>query len=388
MSTVARLLLLTAMVLFATPATLLHTHTSLARAVSEAEQGAATGLPATQDAGAYLEEEVTFPNGDITLAGTLTLPETPGPHPALVLVSGSGPQDRDEDIGAPLKPFLVLADELTRAGVAVLRYDERGVGESTGTFSGATTADFATDAEAAIAYLLGRDEINPDQIGLLGHSEGGLVAAMLGARSDDLDFIITLAAPGLTGAELTLLQNRVLMELEGAPPEEIEAHLAYLEALMAVLDDPEAIATLTRDRVLAQIAAMPESERASIGDPDAYAEMIAERVVATYATGWFAALAAYDPTLDWAQTTVPVLAIFGGLDMQVPAEQNAPPIETALAEAGNDDVTVVILPGANHLFQTADTGSPAEYATLPAEFTPDLIPTLTDWLREHVTIVE
>ncbi len=381
-----RLLLLSIMVLLTGPAMLATGHATLARSTNEEGYGTGAVSLAQDEFGSYLEEEVTFANGDVTLAGTLTLPSTPGPHPAVVLVSGSGPQDRDEDIGATLKPFLALADGLTRAGVAVLRYDERGVGGSTGTFEGATTRDFADDAAAGIAYLLSRDEINPDQIGLLGHSEGGYVAAMLSARNDDLDFIITLAGPGLSGAELTLLQNRVLLELDGASPEEIEAQLAYLEELMTILDDPEAIATLTHDRVLAQVAALPEAERAAIEDPEAYAQMIAERVATTYATGWFAELAVYDPAVDFAQTTVPVLAIFGGLDVQVPDEKNAAAVEAALT--GNDDVTIVVLPEANHLFQTATTGHPSEYATLPGEFTPDLLPTIVDWLAERFTLPE
>jgi hypothetical protein len=170
----------------------------------------------------YLVEEVTFPSGDHTLAGTLTLPSAPGPHPAIVLVSGSGPQDRDEALGGiAIRPFRLLADALTRAGVAVLRYDDRGVGQSTGDFSEATSADFAADAEAAITYLLSRPEIDPDQVGLLGHSEGGLIAAMLGARNDDLDFIISLAGPGVPGREVLTLQSRLLMEAEATGEEAV-----------------------------------------------------------------------------------------------------------------------------------------------------------------------
>src|SRR5690606_25916111 len=149
-------------------------------------------------------------------------------------------------------------------------------------------------------------------------------------------------------------------------------------------DDPEAIANLTRERVLAQVAALPEGERAAIEDPEAHAQMIAEQVAATYGTGWLAALAAYDPAPAWAQTTVPVLASVGDVEVRVPAEQNAPAVEAALA--GNDDVSIVILPGANHLFQAATTGHPGEYATLPGEFTPDLVPTIVNWLAERFTL--
>jgi hypothetical protein len=334
----------------------------------------------------YVVDEVTFTNRDITLAGTLTLPEGTGPHPVIVLVSGSGPQDRNEDIGAPLQPFRVLADELTRSGVGVLRYDDRGVGESTGTFARATTHDFATDAEAAIEYLLTRDEIDPDQIGLLGHSEGGYVAAMLGARNEDLDFIILLAGPGVSGRDLIIRQNERLLEAEGSSQAEIDAQIAYLQEMITVLDDPEAVAALTYERVLEQVEGMPEEERAAIGDPEAYARGIAERVAAEYTTGWFASLLAYGPGPDLAETTVPVLAIFGGKDVQVDAEQNAPAVAAALEEGGNDDVEVVVLPDANHLFQAAETGSPDEYVTLPAEFTPELLPTIVDWLREHEVV--
>ena len=331
----------------------------------------------------YVEEEVTFESGEVNLAGTLSLPPGAGPHPVVVLVSGSGPQDRNEDIGAPLQPFRVLADELTRAGVAVLRYDDRGVGRSTGTFEGATTQDFASDAAAAIDYLLTREEIDPDQIGLLGHSEGGYIAAMLGATNQDLDFIIGLAAPGVSGRELVLLQTRRTQEANGASPEEIAAEVAFLEELISLAEDPDAVNALTYERALERAGAMPDEERAALGDLEEYARTIAQRIAAEYTTGWFAALLAYDPAPDWARTTVPVLAIYGGKDVQVDAEQNAPALEAALTEGGNDNTEIVVLPEANHLFQAADTGSPNEYGTLPAEFTPDLLPTIIDWLREQ-----
>ena len=338
----------------------------------------------------YTVEEVTFENGDVTLAGTLTLPPTTGPHPVVVLVSGSGPQDRDETLGGgiAIKPFRLLADAITREGVAVLRYDDRGVGGSTGDFATAITADFASDAAAAIDYLLTRDEIDPDQIGLLGHSEGGMVASMLGASNDDLDFIISLAGPGANGRDVLLLQNRRLMEAEGAPEEMIVAQVAFVESLFPHLGDTEAIEQLMYEYTLEQIAATSEEEREALGDPEEYARTIAAQAAQQYSAAWFESFLNYDPAPDWAQTTIPVLAIFGGKDVQVDAEQNAPPLEAALAEAGNNDYEIVVLPDANHLFQQAETGGLSEYGTLPAEFTPDLLPTIIDWLHAHVTLAE
>jgi hypothetical protein len=336
----------------------------------------------------YRVEAVTFGNGDVTLAGTLTLPPTPGPHPAVVLVSGSGPQDRDEALGGgiAIKPFRLLADALTREGVAVLRYDDRGVGASTGTFSTAVVSDFASDAEAAIDYLLTRKEIDPRQIGVLGHSEGSLVAAMLGARNDDLDFIISLAGPGVNGRDLLLVQNQRILKAEGATKEQIDAQLAFVEELTKVLDDPAAVEVLIYARTLEQAKALPDAERAALGDLEDYAQRVAKQAMSEFATDWFASFLAYDPAPDWAQTTVPVLAIFGGKDVQVDAKQNAPALEDALKRAGNDDVEIAVLPNANHLFQEAGTGSPREYATLPAEFTPDLVPTIVSWLQDHLEI--
>jgi pimeloyl-ACP methyl ester carboxylesterase len=338
----------------------------------------------------YEVEEVTFENGDVTLAGTLTLPPTEGRHPAIVLVSGSGPQDRDESLGAgiAIRPFRLLADALTREGVAVLRYDDRGVGASTGTFSTATVSDFAADAEAALAFLSARDDADPDRLGLLGHSEGGLVAAMLGARNDDLDFIIALAGPGVSGREVLALQNRRILEAEGASEEDIERQQAFMEEALGLLDDPEALEELTYERALEQLQLLPDDQRARIPDLEAYARQVARQTAEQYSAEWFESFLNSDPAPDWAQTTVPVLAIFGGKDVQVDAEQNAPALETALEQAGNENFEIVVLPDANHLFQVAETGSPTEYATLPAEFTPELIPTIVEWLEGQGIITE
>ncbi len=347
-------------------------------------------VEATDEAVPYVVEAVTFENGDVTLAGTLTLPPTDGTHPVVVLVTGSGPQDRDETLGGgiAIKPFRLLADALTREGIAVLRYDDRGVGESTGNFETAVVSDFVSDAEAAIAYLLTREEIDPDQIGLLGHSEGGLVAAVLGASSEDLDFIISLAGPGAVGRDVLLLQNRLLMEAEGVPEAQIVEQVAFVEALIEVVGDDAAVEQLIYERTIARIATLSDEERESLGDIEEFARTTAAQTAQQYNAGWFASFMNYDPAPDWAQTTIPVLAIFGGKDVQVGAEQNAPLVEAALAEGGNEDYEIVVLPNANHLFQEAETGGLSEYGTLPAEFTPELLPTIIDWLHAHVTLAE
>ncbi|MFT4039493.1 MAG: alpha/beta fold hydrolase [Thermomicrobiales bacterium] len=335
----------------------------------------------------YTSEDVTFTSGDITLAGTLTLPPGDGPFPGVALVTGSGPQDRDESAGGiAMKPFALLADGLTREGIAVLRYDDRGAGESGGDFAAATLADFANDAEAAVTYLTTRPEVNPEQIGLLGHSEGGVVAAILGARNHDLDFIISLAGLGVPGDEVLLLQNRRLLEAEGADPAAIETQVALVSQMIAARDDPAAVEAIAYAAALTQLQALPAEQQQGLGDLDALARTKARQQAVQFTSASFRALLDYDPAPDWAKTTAPVLAIFGGKDRQVDAAQNAAPLLSALTTGGNMNVTVVILPDANHLFQAAGTGGFSEYTTLPPEFTPDLIPVITDWIARQTTL--
>jgi uncharacterized protein len=335
----------------------------------------------------YKVEQVTFKNGDVTLAGALTLPPIGGRNPAVVLVTGSGRQDRDNAMGGiPIKPFKLIAEALTREGIAVLRYDDRGVGGSTGDFAKATLTDFASDAEAAVSYLLARPEINKDQIGLLGHSEGGLVAAMLGARNQDIDFYILMAGPGVNGREVLTMQTRRRMQVDGATQEAIDAEVAFVQALAATVDDPVAMETLVYQRTLEQVRALPEMQRAALGDIEQYARHVAKQTAQEYSAGWFKSFLNYDPAPDWARTLVPVLAFFGGKDIQADAAQNAPALEAALKKAGNPDSKVVVLPGANHVFQAAETGSFSEYASLPPKFTPEFLTTILDWLRMNAHI--
>lgn len=333
----------------------------------------------------YATEQVTFTNGEVTLAGTLSLPDGPGPYPAVVLVSGSGPQDRDEHLGGgiAIRPFALLADALTQAGIAVLRYDDRGVGDSTGDFASSAIPDFAGDAEAAITFLTTRDDIDQDHIGLIGHSEGGAIAAILGARNDDLDFIVSLAGLGVSGEDVLLLQTRLMLEAEGASPEEAQAQVDLMAQVVTLLDDPEALEEAIYNAALAQAHALPQQQQDALGDIESYARTLAAQQAAQLQSPSVKALLDYDPAPDWKKTTVPVLAIFGGKDKQVDATQNASPLLDALQSGGNHDVTVVVLPDANHLFQAAGSGAFSEYGALPPEFTPDLLPVIIDWITLH-----
>jgi hypothetical protein len=340
----------------------------------------------------YVSEEVTFTNGDITFSGTFTRPNRPGQHPAVVLMTGSGAQTRDSEVIPGFKIFALIAEHLTLNGIAVLRYDDRGTGFSEGVYNEATVQDLASDGLAAVRYLQTRADVNTAQIGVIGHSEGGVYAAILGAQPDTgISFIVSLAGLGTNGFDLLKRQNELLLAAAGASPEQIQGQLAYLDALLplAIARDWEAAETLSYQQALSDVANAPAelTEGMTEADKEAYARQSAEQFIAGYATEWFATLLQYDPAPDWQATTVPVLGIFGGRDLQVDAEQNAEPMRAALEAGGNPDVTVVTLPRANHLFQEAVIGSMDEYMALGAEFDSDFLPTLTDWLIERVTVV-
>lgn len=339
----------------------------------------------------YRVEEVRFDSGLISMSGTLTLPEGDGPFPAIVLMTGSGPQTRDEEIVPGFPIFKLLADHLTRAGIAVLRYDDRGVGFSDGDYNAASVQVLASDGQAAVNFLRAYDGIDPEQVGILGHSEGGIYASILGATPDSgVAFIVTLAGPGALGSDLLLRQNELILGVSGASEEVIASQLAFLEQAFPLIAarDWDAMEQLTYETAYAQLEFAPAEQTADMTDADreAFARQSAANFRQGYAAEWFASLLEYDPAPDWAKTSVPVLAFFGGLDIQVDAEQNSIPMEAALTEGGNPDVTIVTLPNANHLFQSAVTGGLEEYAMLRLQFTPDLLPTLTDWLLARVTL--
>jgi pimeloyl-ACP methyl ester carboxylesterase len=317
----------------------------------------------------YREEEVTYSNSaaGIRFSATLTIPEGKGPFPAVLLITGSGPQDRDETIGTH-KPFLVLADHLTRHGIAVLRADDRGTGKSGGKFVGATSADFAGDAEAGVAYLKSRPELNPRKIGLVGHSEGGLIAPLVASRNPDVAFIVMMAGPGVRGDALLYEQNRQLMEAGGGGPEAARKAAENVRVLMELVEAEK------------DVAALKEKAQAKL--PDVPAERLALQI-SMLEDPWMRYFLTYDPVPILRKVTCPVLALNGSLDRQVWSKQNLPPIRKALEESGNAHFEVVEMAGLNHLFQTAKTGGVQEYETLEETMAPAVLEKIAGWIGKQ-----
>lgn len=333
----------------------------------------------------YQAEEVTFenPKGQVTLAGTLTRPGGPGPFPAVVLISGSGPQDRDETLFGH-KPFAVVADYLSRGGYAVLRYDDRGYGKSSGKFSSATTEDFADDAEAALDYLKSRREVDPKRIGLLGHSEGGMIVSMIAARRADVGFGILLAAPGISGEELALTQAETFSRLKGFSEEGLQRcrplNREAIRMFRSNLSADQAQAKL-KEFELKMIPLMSEKDRQLYEQLKAQREANTEIGMAFIQSPWMQFLLRYDPAADLRRVKCPVLALNGQLDTQVLAAQNLPVIAKHLEAGGNKRSTVKEMKGLNHLFQTAQTGDLKEYGVIEETLAPAALAEILNWLK-------
>jgi len=327
----------------------------------------------------YRSEEVRFRGDGVELAGTLTLPPGPGPFPAVALLSGSGAQNRDGELMGH-RPFLVLADHLTRRGIAVLRADDRGVGGSEGNLAEATSSDLAGDALAAVRYLRSRPEVAWRRIGLLGHSEGGLVAPLAASRSSDVRFLVLLAAPGVPGRDLLPVQTRRIALATGAPASTVERQVALLEEGLALLTsglgDDEA------RRGLLDVARR-QLELAGGRPGDAVTDASIAQEVDLMLTPWFRFFLSHDPREALQRVEVPVLAIQGGIDLQVDADQNLPQVRAALAAGGNRDVTVHRLPGLNHLLQSAGTGAPSEYFLIEQTLAPQVLDLIARWIVER-----
>lgn len=320
----------------------------------------------------YKVENVGFDNtveANVHLAGTLTLPEGKGPFPAAVMITGSGAQDRDETILGH-KPFAVIADYLTRRGIAVLRFDDRGVGKSTGDYANATSADFATDANAAADYLATRPDIRHDAIGFIGHSEGGMIGPIAMASNSRIAFLVMMAGPGTNLDQLMLSQRRLI----GSQMGQSELQLDHAEPIMkAVLEAVKNGATPEAGREAARAVLTPAA-MTLLGAPGANPDTVLDQ----FAGPWFSYFLKYDPVPNLRRIKVPVLALDGSLDRQVPPEANLAAIKAALAD--NPDATTVELPGLNHLFQTAKTGAVGEYADIPETVAPIALQTMGDWL--------
>ena len=332
----------------------------------------------------YYSEEVTFKNkkAGVTLSGTLTLPKKEGVYPVVILISGSGPQNRDEELLGH-KPFLVLSDYLTRNGIGVLRYDDRGTAASTGDFKTATTQDFATDAQAAIAFLMTKKGVNKKKIGLIGHSEGGIIAPMVAAKSKNVAFIVLLAGTGIPGDELLLLQQELIGLASGESEDNLQLGKKENTELFEIIKKSTDATQLKKDLTIHMLASLKESPDAGkpegVSDDD-YVNYTIEQI----ASPWMVYFIKYDPSIILEKVKCPVLAINGSKDLQVPSKENLTAIQRALAKGGNQKVTTKELANLNHLFQECETGSPSEYAEIGQTFSPVALKTVLNWVNEQV----
>ncbi len=334
----------------------------------------------------YRVEEVRYRNArdGTELAATLTVPEGQGPHPAVLLITGSGAQDRDETI-AGHRPFLVLADYLTRQGIAVLRADDRGVGGSSPGSARDTTATYADDVLAGVAWLAARADIDGRRIGVVGHSEGANVGAIAAARSRAIAFVVMLAGIGQSGEQVILSQTALMQRTYGLPQDTVARTTATLRKLFTVLraEREPAGAVAAMRRVLDS-----EGEALSNAQRPAF-EQFRQTVLPqlrVWTTDWFRDFLDYDPAADLRRVRVPVLAVTGALDLQAPAKDNLPRIEASIRAGGNRQVLTRELPRLNHLLQTATTGLPNEYASIEETISPVALETIAAWVRQQATV--
>jgi uncharacterized protein len=323
----------------------------------------------------YREEDLTFANSKagITLAATLTLPRGPGPFPAAILLAGSGALDRDgADSGH--RPLLILADHLTRNGIAVLRYDKRGIGRSTGDYEAATTADFAADAEAAVDFLKRRKEVDAGKIGIIGHSEGGIVAPMIALRSKEVSWIVILAGPATKGEETLLLQSDLITRAAGMTSDQVAKSLDF---------DRESYNLVRHETDRAVLEGKLEDLVKVSGLGPAMSPAFLQRQIRWTSSPWFRYFLDYDPVPALRMTKCPVLFLIGEKDLRVPPKENLPLAKKALEDGGNKDFQIVELPGLNHEFQHCYMGLPAESRAIEETFAPQALAAISDWIAKH-----
>lgn len=331
----------------------------------------------------YKSEDIKFLNkkDNITLAGTLTMPAKGKKFPAVILISGSGPQNRNEELVGH-RPFLVIADYLTRNGIAVLRFDDRGTGESTGNFMSANTVDFAGDVMAAIDYMKTRKEIDQNNLGLIGHSEGGIIAPMVAVESKDVDFIVLMAGTGIRGDKLLLMQQELISKASGVDEAEVDKMIATNKKAFEIVistTNQDSLKTKLTDYVKSILKDIPASERPEgMSDDDYTNSMVAQML-----NPWMIYFIRHDPSLVLEQVKCPVLAINGSKDLQVPSKVNLEAIEKALTKGGNTHFTIRELAGLNHVFQECTKGTPDEYSTIQQTTSPLALETMTKWIKEQ-----
>lgn len=333
----------------------------------------------------YNSEEIIFYNDGNTFAGTITYPKDEGKKfPAVVMITGSGAQNRDEEIFG-FKIFGIIADHLTKNGIAVLRYDDRSVGGSKGkSVNESTTDDFAGDVIAAVEFLKTKEYIQPMAIGLLGHSEGGIVAPMVQAKTGNIAFMILMAGTGVKGIDIIKEQSKLIMKVDNATDDEISGYIVMLNLIYETLVKDGNIKDLKdqlEKNVKDSFDKMTTEEKAAIKNKDEYIKQTVDGAIKQFSSKWMRYFLSYDPSYALEKVTCPVLMLFGGKDLQVPVGQNRKPMEDALLKAGNTQYVVKVFHDANHLFQEAGTGSPNEYPQLPKEFVPGFLDEITDWIK-------
>jgi uncharacterized protein len=332
----------------------------------------------------YYTEDVLFENkkAGIQLAGTLSLPQKDGSYPVVILISGSGPQNRDEELMGH-KPFLVLADHLTKNGIGVLRYDDRGTAASKGDFKSAKSADFAQDVESAITYLKTRKEVDKMKIGLVGHSEGGLIAPMVASKSQDVSLIVLLAGPGLTGSEILLLQQKLIGRASGMSEVDLQKNEIANKVAFDIVNNTTSLEQLKME-LTKHLKEVLKSNANVVKPAGMSEEDFIKSQVEQVASPWMQYFIKYNPVPALEKVKCPVLALNGAKDLQVPPKENMDAIRKALAKAKNKKVVTKELPNLNHLFQECKTGSPDEYSSIEQTFSPTALSEILSWIQAQV----
>jgi len=330
---------------------------------------------------AYYEKEVTFENtrAKVILSGTLTLPKQKGKSPAVILISGSGPQDRDQTFSGH-KTFWVLADYLTQQGIAVLRFDDRGFGKSTGNFSNATTKDFSTDVVSAVDYLKSRTDIDPNNIGLIGHSEGGIIAPLAANQTKDVSFIVLLASTGISGSEISVIQSKTLRPF---PVPDEEAYEQAIRNVIAIASSNKDISIIKKELLVQYNNDIAPILKPLVGSDTKVTEIIAG-LIEMRTTPWMRYFYNYNPADELEKLSIPVLSLNGSKDTQVLAKINQEGIKNALIKGKNKDFEVLELENLNHLFQECQTGKMDEYNQIEQTFSPVALKEISNWVLGHL----